>query len=162
MKKVIRNKLVGIVLTSSMLSCASLVSAAGFQPVYSFKNLGKFTNTDGQEFTKLLVTCNGDPEPRYIQRIVGEKNWCINGKPESCAKERIDTATVACTTDTSVVAVNAPISPEDLAEQKRTSELREKLLAEQIEVEQKRIDIQARRVELQALELRLATQKQGN
>lgn len=161
MKKVIKIRIASVLLLAgTIVSSVSSVYAAKFQPVYSFKNLGEFNNPQGQEFTKLLVTCNGDPKPRYIQRIVGQNLWCIDGNAESCSKERIDTATIACTTEApSAVATIAAPTPEQLAEEKRKAELRDKLLAEQLEVEQKRIDIQARRVELQALELRLAAQK---
>ncbi len=162
MKKVFKTSLASMALASILSTYGYSVNAAGFQPVYSFKNLGEFTNLDGQEFTKLLVTCNGDPVPRYIQRIVGQKNWCIDGQSESCSKERIETATVACTTNAPTMIANVQISPEELADQQRKSELKEKLLAEQIEVEKKQIDIQSRRVELQTLELKLAAQKQTN
>ena len=170
MKKVLQEKIFKVGITSVVVSGAIVLSlssahAAGrFQPVYSFKNLGEFTNPSGQEYTKLLVTCNGDPDPRYIQREKGQKLWCIDGDASSCSKERIETATTACTTPlensaTQVAAETTPTAPKISEEDKRKTELRNKLVAEQLALEQKRIEIKSRQIELQQLELKLSSQR---
>ncbi len=164
MKKVISVSIASVALA---LSFNSSLNARGIQPVYSFKNLGEFNNDSGQEFTKLLVTCNGDPAPRYIQRIVGQEMWCIQGMLESCSKERIESATTACTTDAetliakqpSVETAPAALSAPETAELKRKAELRTKLLADQMAVEQEQLNIEARRIELRELELKLTASR---
>ncbi len=138
--------------------------AKKIQPVYSFKNLGEFTGPDGSEFTKLKVKCNTDDTPRYILRNTGEEQWCIQGMLESCAKERIDSATVACTTSASVLAATekTPAPSVDTAALERKKAEREKLLAEQMAVEKQRLEIEARRVQLREKELRLSAAEPQN
>ncbi len=165
MKKVSFAVMASVVLAT----CVSFTADGKKQPhaVYSFKNLGEFNNSEGNEFTKLLVTCNSDKQPRYIQRIVGQELWCIEGQPASCAKERMEPAIIACTTKAKVFAASIKSQQVDVNLKTREqtiqqNTLKKKLIAEQMEVEQKRLDIETRRIQLREQELKLLASKKNS
>jgi len=135
-----------------------------------------FQNVDGQRYWEVKVTCKGDTTEKLMKRIIGgDEKWCSVDDSSMCNESTFTLSELMCGATESEIAAKAatldtaPAAepeavPENQAQaeaesaEQNNADLRNALVLEQVEIEEKRIQIEQKRLELAQRELELKKQ----
>ena len=137
-----------------------------------------FQNVDGNRYWEVKLTCEGETTEKLMKRVVGENNdWCSVDTPSLCNESTFVLSELICGATENEIAAKVALldkppatEPEAVQENQSGAEaqtntmeqskadLRNALVLEQVEIEEKRIQIEQRRLELAQRELELKKQ----
>lgn len=157
MNRIVIRKTAGTIMGLAMTGCVLFSVTAWAQNLvpYSLRSVW-YIEDEERPYWEVRVTCNDLKTFRYMIRYEESAPWCAKLAPDLCAKEKVELAFEICDESFSArIAETRRKQAQEAEELARRDSLREELLQQAAELQERRRQLNNRKAELQRRELAL-------